>query len=119
MPYSPQVLDHFHHPRCVGAIARATAVSEASNPVCGDILKLWASVSGGVITKSGFKAEGCVPAVACGSWLAEWIEGKKVSALALLTASEIEAGLGGLPEVSKHAAALAESAIHKLLVGLE
>lgn len=114
MGYSPEVLDHFHHPRHAGEIAAATAISTAANPVCGDVLTLWVAVRDRVIDAVGFKAEGCVPALACGSWLADWLDGKKTAELPLLSAEEIETALGGLPVASKHAAALAIAALNKL-----
>ncbi|MCL5005224.1 MAG: iron-sulfur cluster assembly scaffold protein [Acidobacteria bacterium] len=113
--YSEQILDHFHHPRNVGEIAEPTAVVEASNPVCGDLMKLWILVEGGRIADAKFKVEGCIPAVACGSWLAEAIKSKPVSELATLSAEQIEAGLGGLPPASRHASALAIAALRKAL----
>lgn len=114
MGYSPEVLDHFHHPRHAGEIAAATAIAIAANPVCGDVLKLWVAVRDGLIDAVGFKADGCVPAVACGSWLAAWLDGKQAAELPRLSAKEIEAALGGLPAASKHAAALAISALDEL-----
>ncbi|MGH9353316.1 MAG: iron-sulfur cluster assembly scaffold protein [Terriglobia bacterium] len=118
MTYSAQVLDHFHHPRHAGEIERATAVVEAANPVCGDVLKLWAVVDEGKIAEVRFKAAGCVPSVACGSWLAEWLSGKEVGSLRELSAEQIETALGGLPPASKHASALATAALHRLLEAL-
>ncbi len=114
MAYSPQVLDHFHHPRHAGAIPGATAIVEVTNPVCGDVLKLWVVVRGGSIRDVGFQAAGCVPAVACGSWLAEWLEGKEAGQLPPLSAAEIGSSLGGLPPASTHAAALAVAACEEL-----
>lgn len=113
--YSNQVLDHFHHPRNVGEIGDATMVVETTNPACGDMMTLWAVVKDGVIVDARFKVAGCVPAVACGSWLTEKIKGKPVTELAALTADQIVAGLGGLPVASKHAAALASDALKRLL----
>ena len=88
---------------------------EAANPVCGDLMKLWALVKDGVIVDVTFKVAGCVPAVACGSWLTERIKGTRVAALTSVTADQIAAGLGGLPPASKHAAALAHEALRRLL----
>lgn len=119
MSYSAQVLDHFHHPRNAGEIERPTAVVEAVNPVCGDVLKLWVVAREGKIIEVKFKATGCVPTVACGSWLAEWLNGKEMSGLAKLTAEQVETSLGGLPTASKHALALALDALHRLLDSAE
>ncbi|HEV2176003.1 MAG TPA: iron-sulfur cluster assembly scaffold protein [Terriglobia bacterium] len=113
--YSEQVLDHFHHPRNVGEIAGAAAVIELSNPVCGDVMKLWAAVRDGKVDEARFKVEGCVPAVACGSWLTERMLGRSVAELRTVTAEEIESGLGGLPQASRHASALAAAALQQWL----
>ena len=90
-------------------------VVEASNPVCGDLMQLWAVVRDGKIQEVKFKAAGCVPSVACGSWLTEAILSRSVEDLAALTPDQIEVGLGGLPPASKHAAVLAVDALKRLL----
>jgi nitrogen fixation NifU-like protein len=113
--YSQELLDHFHHPRHVGEIAEATAVVEVSNPACGDLMKLWAVIRDGRILEVKFKVAGCVPAVACGSWVAEAVCGKPLNELSALTPDQIEAGLGGLPPASKHAAILASDSLNRLL----
>ena len=113
--YSATLLDHFHHPRNVGEIAEASVVVEASNPVCGDLMKLWAVVRDGRILELKFKAAGCVPSVACGSWLTEAIWNKSFEELSALTPDVIISGLGGLPPASRHAAVLAVDALKRLL----
>jgi nitrogen fixation protein NifU and related proteins len=113
--YSETVLDHFHKPRNVGEIAGASVVVESSNPVCGDLMKLWAVVRDGRIKEVKFKAAGCVPSVACGSWLTEAILSKSREVLSALTSDQIEAGLGGLPPASRHTAMLAVDSLKHLL----
>ncbi len=113
--YSAKVLDHFHHPRNVGEISDATAVVEMTNPVCGDLMKLWVVVREGRVRQARFQTDGCVPAVACGSWLTGRIEGRELADLKTITPEEIEAALDGLPAASKHAAILASDALKRLL----
>jgi nitrogen fixation NifU-like protein len=113
--YSQKLLDHFHHPRHVGEISNATAVVEVSNPACGDLMKLWAVVRDGRLLDVKFKVAGCVPAVACGSWLAETIIGKPLAELAAFTPDQIASRLDGLPPASRHAAALAADVLNCLL----
>jgi nitrogen fixation NifU-like protein len=113
--YSDLVLDHFQYPRNVGEIEEATLVVETTNPACGDLMKLWAVVRDGVIVDVSFKVAGCVPAVACGSWLTQRIKGRPLAELTALAPDQIEAGLGGLPAASKHAAVLASDALKQLL----
>ncbi len=113
--YSETVLDHFHHPRNAGEIENATAAIEMTNPVCGDLMKLWAVVREGRIVEAKFLTQGCIPAIACGSWLTEAMKGKSPAELAGITPERIEAALGGLPSASLHATRLAADALHRLL----
>jgi nitrogen fixation NifU-like protein len=113
--YSAKVLEHFHNPRNVGEIPNATVVVEMTNPVCGDLMKLWAVVERGRILDVKFKTQGCVPAVACGSWLTEAIQGKALGEISGITAEQIEEGLDGLPSASRHASVLAADALKNLL----
>lgn len=113
--YSEKVLDHFHHPRNVGEVHGATAEVEVTNPVCGDLMKLGVVVREGKLSEAKFKTQGCIPAVACGSWLTEAMLGKAPAELATITPEEIEAALGGLPPASRHASVLAADALKRLL----
>ena len=113
--YSKEVLDHYRHPRNLGEIPNATATVEATNPVCGDRLKLWATMRDGHIVEARFQVEGCIPAVACASWLTEWIKGKSTVELTGLRAADVESAMGGLPSASRHAAALAVTGLEQLL----
>ncbi len=113
--YSEKVLERFHHPRHVGEIENPAAVVESANPVCGDTLKLWVGIEDGRIAQAKFKAQGCVPAIACGSWLAEWLTGKTVRDLPNLSPEVIEAALDGLPAASRHATVLAAECARRLL----
>jgi nitrogen fixation protein NifU and related proteins len=113
--YSEKVLDHFHHPRNVGEIADATVVIEMTNPVCGDLLKLWVVEREGRIEDVKFKVQGCIPAVACVSWLTEQIKGKALAELGSITPAEIETALGGLPSASRHASVLASDGLQRIL----
>ncbi len=113
--YSNEVLDHFHNPRNVGEMGQPTTVAEASNPVCGDSIKLWIRVREGKVSDAKFKVQGCVPAIACGSWLTDTIKGKSLAELAAISAEQIETGLGGLPVASHHASMLAVTALQEAI----
>jgi len=113
--YSAQVLDHFKNPRHAGDLPEATATVEVENPVCGDVLRLSARVENGAVTAARFKAAGCVTALACGSWLAEWMQGRRLAELGEITDSTIAEALGGLPAATRHGAQLAADALRALL----
>ncbi|MGH8630068.1 MAG: iron-sulfur cluster assembly scaffold protein [Burkholderiales bacterium] len=116
--YTPQVFEHFQHPRNAGELPDATARVEVTNPVCGDVMQLAARLENGVVAAVRFKTSGCVPAIAAGSLLTELMLGRRLDELAAITDQEVSEGLGGLPPASHHAAQLAADALCALLAEL-
>ena len=117
--YSPQLLDHFEHPRNAGDIPNPDAHVRVENPACGDILELSANVRDGRIGEIRFKAKGCVPAMACGSLITAMAHGKTPNEAAAIGREEVIERIGGLPAASGHAAVLAVDAIRALIRDLE
>lgn len=117
--YSPEVLEHFEHPRNSGVVASPDASVQVENPACGDVLKLTARCSQGRITELRFQAKGCVPAIACGSALTELISGKTLDGAAQLKRQDLLSALGGLPAASHHASHLALDALQALVRDLK
>ena len=115
MSFSTRILDHFRSPRFAGELAGASGVGEASNPACGDVLRVWIRTDQDRVVEASFMAEGCAPVIACGSWLAERVRGALVSEIASLGPGDVEAGLDGLPPASSHAARLAVEALRGAL----
>ena len=115
MGYSEKLLDYFQNPRCVGEIADATGVAEVSNPVCGDVMKLWVRVQDGLIQDAKFKAQGCSAAIATSSYATELIIGLAVDKARSITKDEIADALGGLPPSKIHCSVLAVDAIREAL----
>lgn len=109
--YSPQLLDHFEHPRNPGEIVDADVAVQVENPACGDIMKLSLKIANGYIEEIRFLAKGCVPAMACGSALTDLVRGKTVEAAIGLRREELVQVVGGLPETSTHASHLAMEAL--------
>jgi NifU-like protein involved in Fe-S cluster formation len=105
--YSPQVLDHFQHPRNPGEVANPDASAQIENPACGDVLKLTLRVTHGRIEEIRFLAQGCVPAMACASLLTELVKGRTIVEARELRREELVRALGGLPQASTHASHLA------------
>jgi nitrogen fixation NifU-like protein len=116
--YSPQLLDHFEHPRNTGEIVDAHARVRVENPVCGDILELSIKVQAGRIIDIRFLSKGCVPAMACGSLITEMVKGRSLEEAKDLGKEHVVEEIGGLPSASGHAAQLAidalRAALHKL-----
>jgi NifU-like protein involved in Fe-S cluster formation len=117
--YSETFKDHLANPRNAGMIPEPDADAEQSNPVCGDRLRLTLRVSDGRIEAARFLAYGCPPTLACGSALAEMLEGLALEDAAQITRAQIVNALGGLPSRKGHAAALAIETLHYALRQLE
>jgi nitrogen fixation NifU-like protein len=113
--YSPQLLDHFEHPRNAGDLPNPDADVQLENPACGDILRLTLRVEKGVIAAVGFRAKGCVPAMGCASALTELIKGKTADEAGRITREDVVYAVGGLPEASAHAGHLAIDALQLAL----
>jgi nitrogen fixation NifU-like protein len=107
LSYSEKFKDHLTNPRHVGGLADANCIAELTNPICGDQLRLALRVCKGRIEAVHFLAYGCAPTIACGSALAEMIEGITVEEAAQLSRQDIARALDGLPVRKTHAAALA------------
>lgn len=107
LPYSHKFNDHLTHPRNAGELSDATATAEETNPVCGDRLRLSLRILDGRIEAARFLAYGCPPTLACGSALAEMLEGMSLQEAGALTKDQLGKAVGGLPTRKHHAAALA------------
>src|SRR5215510_12967084 len=118
MAYSEKLLDYFQNPRCVGELPDATAVAEVSNPVCGDVMKLWVKVDNGRVTDARFKAQRCSAAIATSSYATEMVIGMELDRARQITKEEIAEGLGGLPSSKLHCSVLASDAIREALRNL-
>lgn len=77
--FSPEVIDHFLHPRNVGTVDNATAIVVIENDICGDHLELSAKVSGALIESMRFRSQGCAVAIAAASKLTEALAGGPVA----------------------------------------
>jgi nitrogen fixation NifU-like protein len=113
--YSAQLLDHFQNPRNAGELPGCDVSVQMENPACGDVLRLSANIRQGRIAEIRFKAKGCVPAMACGSAVAELIAGRTVAEARAVRKEDLVQAVGGLPEASTHAAHLALDALAALL----
>jgi nitrogen fixation NifU-like protein len=113
--FSEAVLDHFRNPRNAGELPGATASVEVTNPVCGDILRLFARVESGRFAEVRFLCRGCTTAIACASLLSEQLKLRSVSEICNITPDSLSETLGGLPPATFHGAQLAADGLAALL----
>ena len=114
MAYNDKVIDHYEHPRNVGALDKGDAdvgTGLVGAPACGDVMKLQIRVSeAGVIEDAKFKTFGCGSAIASSSLVTEWVKGKTLDEAQMIKNSQIADHLA-LPPVKIHCSVLAEDAI--------
>ena len=114
MAYSEKVIDHYEHPRNVGALDKddgAVGTGLVGAPACGDVMKLQIKVSAeGIIEDAKFKTFGCGSAIASSSLVTEWVKGKTLDEAAAIKNTDIAHELA-LPPVKIHCSVLAEDAI--------
>lgn len=115
---SAMAREHFAHPRYVGALnpnSPDVAAALVGEPVSGAILQLHLQVDvAGRITAVRFKAYGCGWMVACGSLLAEWLQGRPLAEAAQFRHHPLIERLA-VPPAKLHCAVLAETALKAAL----
>jgi nitrogen fixation NifU-like protein len=99
----------------MAALPDADVTAEATNPCCGDRLRLYARFDGGRVAACTFLAYGCAALIAVGSLLTEAVRGRPVDELAAFDEGRVAELAGGLSPGQRHCAALGRDALHALL----
>jgi len=119
MAYSKNVIDHYEHPRNVGAFDKADegiGTGLVGAPACGDVMKLQIKVTeDGIIEDAKFKTFGCGSAIASSSLVTEWVKGKSLDEAETIKNTQIAEHLA-LPPVKIHCSVLAEDAIKAAII---
>jgi nitrogen fixation NifU-like protein len=80
--YQDRILDHYHEPFHRGSCPLATHCHEATNPLCGDRIRIELRVDDeGRIADAFFQGEGCCVSQSAASILVEHCQGKTVDAV--------------------------------------
>lgn len=77
--YQALILDHNAHPRNFGALADATHSAHGYNPLCGDDIRVYATVHNGVVAELRFDGTGCAISKASASLMTQAAKGKSVA----------------------------------------
>jgi len=122
MSYSNKVLDHYNHPRNIGALDKASprvGTGIVGAPECGDVMKLQIQVDeNDRIVDAKFKTFGCGSAIASSSLATEWVKGKTLDEALEIKNTQIVNELA-LPPVKIHCSVLAEDAIRAAIADLK
>jgi nitrogen fixation NifU-like protein len=76
--YQEVIFDHYKRPRNRHALEHASHEAEGHNPLCGDDVKVYLDVEGGVIRDAAFEGGGCAIATASASLMTEALKGRRV-----------------------------------------
>ncbi len=76
--YQEVLLDHGRSPRNHRIIDNATYLSHGNNPLCGDMLVVFLTVTNGMIDDISFKGDGCAISVASASIMTQVLKGKTI-----------------------------------------
>lgn len=115
MQYSKKVLEHFKNPHNQGAIKNASAIGQAGNLKCGDIMKIYLKVKEDIIKDIKFETLGCAAAIAVSSALTDMVKGKTLEYAMNLTKDKIVTELDGLPPIKIHCSMLGLEALHEAI----
>jgi NifU-like protein involved in Fe-S cluster formation len=115
--YSEKLLEHFEHPRNVGAMEDADLVGEAGSAECGDRAVIYIKLDKERIKDISFMTFGCAAAIASSSVLTEMVRGMTLREALAVTKNDIADALNGVPPHKMHCSLMAEealkAAIHK------
>lgn len=76
--YKENVIDHYKHPRNKREMTDCTATQREANPLCGDIVTIYAKIKDDEIKDISFIGNGCAISQASASLLTETMKGKKI-----------------------------------------
>ena len=80
--YQELILDHSKRPRNFHQMEDATNQVEGYNPLCGDKLKLFVKLEGGIVKDISFIGSGCAISTASASLMTESVKGKSLEQVA-------------------------------------
>ncbi len=76
--YQEIIIDHYKNPRNRGRIPDEKVLADEENPMCGDQVRLTASVENGRISSIRFDGKGCAISQASASMMTEALSGKTI-----------------------------------------
>jgi len=119
MMYNEKVLNEFFNPQNVGVIKGASGKGKVVSPINREIMKLYIQVEKGTVVDAQFQTFGCVASIAVSSVAARLVKGKTIEEVKQITAKDILAELGELPENKMYCLDLIEQTIKDAVESLD
>jgi NifU-like protein involved in Fe-S cluster formation len=101
----------FNDPKTLGSLPDADVTGRAGVQGEGPFLYIFLKFAGERIENARFETYGCPVAIACGSWVTQWVAGRTPEQSGLLEANDLRTVLGGVPLGKEHCADLAVTAL--------
>jgi len=112
---SDLVLEHFHHPRNQGTLSSPSGSGLAGSLERSQFMRVQVRLRDQRVAAASFQTFGCAGAIACGSYLTDWMIGRQPSEAEQMPATRLERELGGLPVSRRFCASLAVDALQAAL----
>jgi nitrogen fixation protein NifU and related proteins len=88
-PYSQTLLDHARKPRNRTALPTATVSQEATNPLCGDRVRVQLEIDGERVIDARFTANACAICVASASMMTELVRGQSLEDVEIMSTGRL------------------------------
>lgn len=111
--FNDTVLDHFFNPRGVGVLDAPRAEGLAGSVKSGVFVQIQVRLDDDRVKEARFLTYGCVPAIACASFVTEWCRGRTTDEIHALNPHFVIESLGGLPSNRHLCAQLAVQALQQ------
>ncbi len=113
--YSDALIDHFEHPRNVGAMEDPDAEAFVTNPVCGDSMRIFLRIEDERVAAASFLTSGCPASIGTSSAATELLTGRTLDEAVALTRDDYADAVGGLPKSKIHCSVLAAAAVREAI----
>jgi nitrogen fixation NifU-like protein len=77
--YQEVILDHHRRPRNFRRLGKANRTALGHNPLCGDKISLYLTVTDGTVADIAFQGSGCAISTASASMMTESLKGKTIA----------------------------------------
>ena len=112
--YSEKFKQEFSNPKNIGKIEDADSRVSITG-VCGDTIEIYLALKDGKINDIKFMTDGCGATIACASYVTRTVKGKAIADALLMKPEDVDSYFEGLPDESKHCAALAIDTLKAVL----
>ncbi|HEY4000737.1 MAG TPA: iron-sulfur cluster assembly scaffold protein [Candidatus Xenobia bacterium] len=110
------MMDHFRHPRHAVPLPFPDGTAWVRGQDTTRFVRIQVGLREGHVAEASFGTYGCVPAIACGSWVCEWAVGRSMAEVQHLAPTAVLEALGGLPPNRRDHADMTVQALQQAVV---